>query len=105
MYAISVMGTTGERRTPASSAPVPAARIKALTATPVLIGFGVSTPAQAAEAGRAGDGVVVGSALMRRVLDGATPHGVGREVAALRAALDEGVSAGTAHTEIPGDRG
>jgi tryptophan synthase alpha chain len=111
VYAISVMDTTGERDTLAGSAAVLAARVKAAqveagTDLPVLIGFGVSTPAQAAEAGRAGDGAVVASALMRRVLGGATAHDLGRAVAALRAALDRGVSFGTPtpHTEIPGDR-
>lgn len=71
---------------------------------PVLIGFGVSTPAQAAEAGRAGDGVVVASALMRRVLDGATPDDLRTVVATLRAALDLGVSSATPYAEISGDR-
>ncbi|MCY1138545.1 tryptophan synthase subunit alpha [Actinoplanes sp. Pm04-4] len=55
---------------------------------PVLVGFGISGVEQVAAAGRAGDGVVVGSALMRRVLDGATPRDLGAEVAALRGALD-----------------
>lgn len=106
VYAISVMDTTGERDTLAESAAVLAARLKAATDLPVLIGFGVSSPAQAAEAAGAGDGAVVASALMRRVLDGATAHDLGRAVAALRAALDRGLSRGTPtpHTEIPGHR-
>lgn len=109
VYAVSVMGTTGERDALAGTAAALAGRIKAVTDTPVLIGFGVSGPAQAIEAGRAGDGVVVGAALMRRVLDGATPGDLGRDVAALRhaldtAALDPEVPAGTAYAEIPGHR-
>jgi tryptophan synthase alpha chain len=106
VYAVSVMGTTGERATLGDAAAGLAARIKARTALPVLIGFGVSGPASAAAAGRAGDGVVVGAALMRRVLDGATPAGLGRDVAALRAALDDvEVPAGTAYAQVPGHRG
>jgi tryptophan synthase alpha chain len=107
VYAVSVMGTTGERATLAGSAPELAARVKAVSDRPVLIGFGVSGPEQAVAAGRAGDGVVVGAALMRRVLDGATPGDLFDEVAALRAALDTAsreVSAGTAHAEVPGHR-
>jgi tryptophan synthase alpha chain len=107
VYAVSVMGTTGERETLAGSAAGLAARIKAATTTPVLIGFGVTGPAQAVQAGRAGDGVVVGAALMRRVLDGATPGDLGRDVAALRQALDtiaREVPAGTAYAEVPGHR-
>ncbi|MET8154643.1 tryptophan synthase subunit alpha [Actinoplanes sp. NPDC049668] len=105
VYAISVMDTTGERGTLAGTATALAARVKAVTDLPVLVGFGISTPAQAAEAGRAGDGAVVASALMRRVLDGATPADLGRAVAALRAALDLGVSPGTPHAEVSGHRG
>jgi tryptophan synthase alpha chain len=104
VYAISVMGTTGERDALAGSAATLAARVKAMTALPVLIGFGVSTPEQAAEAGRAGDGVVVASALMRKVIDGATPSQLAADVVAYRSALELEVPAGTAHAEIPGDR-
>jgi tryptophan synthase alpha chain len=108
VYAVSVMGTTGEREALAESAARLAARVKAVTDRPVMIGFGVSTPAQAAAAGRAGDGVVVASALMRKVLDGATPAELGRDVAALRSALDrpeEDSAVRTAHAEISGHRG
>ena len=108
VYAVSVMGTTGERDALAESAAGLAARVKAVTDRPVLIGFGVSTPAQAAAAGRAGDGVVVASALMRKVLDGAIPGDLGRDVAALRSALDEpeeDSAVRTAHAEVSGHRG
>ncbi|WP_051809730.1 tryptophan synthase subunit alpha [Actinoplanes subtropicus] len=87
VYAVSLMGTTGERDTLDDAATRLATRVKAVTDLPVLIGFGVSTPAQAAAAAAVADGVVVASALMRRVLDGATPDELGRDVAALRAAL------------------
>jgi tryptophan synthase alpha chain len=109
VYAISVMGTTGERDTLAASAGVLAARVKALTDRPVLIGFGVASPAQAAAAARVGDGAVVGSALVRRVLDGATPEELRQDVAALRHALDhadlEDSADRTAYAEISGHRG
>jgi tryptophan synthase alpha chain len=108
VYAVSVMGTTGERAGLSGGATALAARVKAASDRPVLIGFGVSGPAQAVQAGRAGDGVVIGAALMRRVLDGATPGDLATEVAALRAALDTAsreVSAGTAYAEVPGHRG
>ena len=87
VYVVSVMGTTGERDSFAASAAVLAARVRAATDRPLLIGFGISTPEQAAAAGRAGDGVVVGAALMRRVLDGATPTEMNQAVRALAAAL------------------
>ena len=85
VYAVSLMGTTGEReRLPASSL---TARLKRVTDRPVLLGFGISTPEQAAAATRDADGVIVGAAVMRRVLDGAGPARVGEFVARLRAAV------------------
>jgi tryptophan synthase alpha chain len=105
VYAISVMDTTGERATLAAPAAGLARRIKAVTALPALIGFGVSTPAQAAEAGRAGDGVVIASTLMRRVLGGARPRELASAVAEFRAALDLEVSPGPPHAEVSAHRG
>lgn len=90
VYGVNLMGVTGERSSLAASASVLAKRLKALTSLPVLMGFGISTPAQAVEAAADADGVVVASALMRRVLDGASPGQVADQVAALRAALDRG---------------
>jgi tryptophan synthase alpha chain len=87
VYAVSVMGTTGERRRLAPSATALAARVKQVTELPVLLGFGISTPEQAAEAAAVADGIVVGAAIMRRVLDGAGPDEAGAFVASLRAAL------------------
>jgi tryptophan synthase alpha chain len=89
VYAVSVMGTTGERDRLAPSAAALAARVKRVTDLPVLLGFGISTPGQAAEAAAVADGVVVGAAIMRRILDGASPAGAGRFVAALRGALSQ----------------
>ena len=88
VYGVSVMGTTGERQSLAGSAAVLAKRLKAITDKPVLLGFGVSTPAHAVDAAAEADGVVVASALMRRLLGGAGPDDLGALVADLRAALD-----------------
>jgi tryptophan synthase alpha chain len=108
VYAVSVMGTTGERTTLGSEAANLVARVRAVSDRPVLIGFGISSPEQAAAAGRAGDGVVVGAALMRRVLDGATPDDLRRDVSALRSALDrveEDQADRATYAEISGHRG
>lgn len=88
VYAVGLLGVTGERAALASSAVVIAERLKAVTDTPVLVGVGVSTAQQAVEASRVADGVVIGSALMRRVLEGSGPAGAGAFVAEVRAALD-----------------
>ena len=90
VYGVSVMGITGERQSLGESAATMGKRLKAATDLPVLIGFGVSTPDQAVEAGAAADGVIVASALMRRMLDGASPDEIGASVGEMRAALDAG---------------
>ncbi len=88
VYGIGIMGVTGERTALATSATLMAKRLKAVTDKPVLIGIGVSTPAQAAEAAADADGVIVGSALVRRLLEGVGPDGAADFVAELRAGLD-----------------
>lgn len=89
VYGVGLMGVTGERAVLAASASVMARRLKAVTDKPVLIGVGISTPAQAVEACEVADGVVVGSALVRRLLDGDGPDGAAELVAAFRSALDQ----------------
>jgi tryptophan synthase alpha chain len=89
IYGIALMGVTGERTSLASSAGLVGRRLKALTDKPVLLGLGVSTPAQAVEAAADADGVIVGSALVRRLLAGAGPDGAAEFVAELRAGLDQ----------------
>jgi tryptophan synthase alpha chain len=90
VYGVNVMGVTGERTTLGEAASVLAKRLKAITDKPVVMGFGVSTPEQAAEVAAVADGVVVASALMRLVLDGGGPDAVGELVSRMREALDAG---------------
>jgi tryptophan synthase alpha chain len=65
-------------------------RCKAATDKPVLLGLGISNPEQAAEAASSADGVIVGSALVRRLLEGGGPEEAGAFIATLRAGLDAG---------------
>jgi tryptophan synthase alpha chain len=88
VYAVSLLGVTGERTAIASTATDLARRVKAVTDLPVLVGVGISTPEQAAEVSRVADGVVVGSALVRRLLDGVGPDAAGAFVAEFRTRLD-----------------
>jgi tryptophan synthase alpha chain len=90
VYGVNLLGVTGERATIGAMAADLGARIKAVTDVPAVMGFGISTPAQAAEVAGHADGVVIGSALMRRVLDGEGPLRLGQAIAELRAALDAG---------------
>lgn len=88
VYAVGVMGVTGERSSLAASAVEIARRCKETTDLPVLVGVGISTPDQAVEVCRVADGVVVGSAIVRRLLDGDGPEGAAKLVASFREALD-----------------
>lgn len=89
VYAVGLLGVTGERATLAASATVIARRLKALTDLPVLVGVGIGTPEQAVEVCEVADGVVVGTAVVRRQL-AEGPEGVGRLVGSFRTALDRG---------------
>ncbi len=89
LYVMSAMATTGPAAEPDDErAWAVAARALRHSPRPVLIGFGIDTPDRAAAAARHADGVIVASALMQRVLDGATSGEIGQAVAELRAAVD-----------------
>ncbi len=90
VYAVGRMGVTGEQAVLADSARQVAARIQAHTDLPVCVGIGVSTPDQAATVCEVADGVIVGSALVRRLLEGGGPDGAAEFVGSLRTAIDKG---------------
>jgi tryptophan synthase alpha chain len=88
VYGVALMGVTGERERLAAEAVEMGRRCKAVTDRPVLVGVGISTPEQAVAAAGAADGVIVGSALIARLLRGGGPEDAHAFVADLRAALD-----------------
>jgi tryptophan synthase alpha chain len=88
VYAVARMGVTGEQTALSGGAAEVSGRVRAVTDLPVCIGVGISTPAQAVEACRVADGVVVGSAIVRRLLDGGGSEAAASFVGELRAALD-----------------
>jgi tryptophan synthase alpha chain len=86
VYLISRLGVTGARDELPRELPDTIARLRAATTLPICVGFGVSTPTQAASVARLADGVVVGSAIVR-----AADESVARAaelVRSLRAAID-----------------
>lgn len=87
VYAASTMGVTGARTSVSGDAENLVARTRAVTGQPVCVGLGVSTPEQAAEVGRYADGVIVGSAFVRMVLEADSPGQAASEVAALAAGM------------------
>jgi tryptophan synthase alpha chain len=88
VYAVGLLGVTGERDHLADSAVAMARRLKAVTDLPVIVGVGVSNAAQAAAAVRVADGVIQGASVVRRLMEGG-PEAVGAYVAEVRAAIDE----------------
>jgi tryptophan synthase alpha chain len=92
VYATALMGVTGARTRVSQQAPELVARVRAIDPDmPVGVGLGVGTGAQAAQVAAFADGVIVGSALVRCVLD-APDLAAGQErLRALSAELAEGV--------------
>lgn len=90
VYAASTMGVTGARSAVAGTAHALVDRVRRHTDLPVAVGLGVSTGAQAAEVASYADGVIVGSALVRCLLDTPGPAGVAA-VGALARELADGV--------------
>ncbi|MDQ1666224.1 MAG: tryptophan synthase alpha chain [Actinomycetota bacterium] len=94
VYAASTMGVTGARASVGDAADRLVARTRAVTDLPVCVGLGVSDGAQAAEVASFADGVIVGSAFVRRLLD-APSAAAGRDaVAQLAGELADGVRRG-----------
>jgi tryptophan synthase alpha chain len=89
------MGVTGARTTTSDLAGPLVARTKQVTDLPVGVGLGVSNGAQAAEVAAYADGVIVGSAFVRALLDHPDDHAAGmRALTALTEDLAAGVRRG-----------
>jgi tryptophan synthase alpha chain len=96
VYYVSIMGITGTRSASATDVAGAVARLKRHTDLPVAVGFGIRTPAQAAEVARAADAAVVGSALVSCIADnldaaGKAKPGLVDDVLGLVRSLAEGV--------------
>lgn len=87
VYLISRLGVTGTRDELPTDLEQTIARVRVETSLPVCVGFGVSTPDQAAGVARLADGVVVGSALVRAA--GESVDAALALAAALRRGIDE----------------
>ena len=89
IYALSRTGVTGAHGGPSANIAELVASIKAHTDVPVCVGFGISTPEQAAMVAESADGVIVGSAIVKQVeLNQENPaEAVGKFAAPLIAAI------------------
>jgi tryptophan synthase alpha chain len=70
LYFVSVTGVTGARKADPAEIGAQVKEIRARSHVPVVIGFGVSTPEEAKALGKLADGVVVGSAIVKRIAEG-----------------------------------
>ena len=96
VYATAVMGVTGARTATSDLAAPLVERTRAATDLPVCVGLGVSTGDQAAEVASYADGVIVGSAFVRTLLDHPDDRSAGlRALADLTGELADGVRRGS----------
>ena len=89
IYGVAAMGVTGERQTVSGVPRRLADRIRTVTDTPLVMGVGIGTPEQAAALAPHVDGIIVGSALVRRALDSDNPI---PEIASATRALARAIS-------------
>jgi len=95
IYATAVMGVTGARASSSDLAGPLVERARAVTDLPIGVGLGVSNGTQAAEVAAFADGVIVGSAFVRRLLDAGADRQKGLDsVAELTRDLADGVRRG-----------
>lgn len=93
IYLVSLTGVTGARAELPAELPAFVARVRAYTrgAIPLAVGFGIGSPESARAVGQLADGVIVGSALIKRIADPATAEQEARTfVRSLRDGLDSG---------------
>src|SRR5436305_3940312 len=67
IYYVAIAGITGTRSADAASVSTAVARLRRFTELPIAVGFGIRSPAQAAEVAKAADAAVVGTALVDRL--------------------------------------
>ncbi len=85
LYCVSLLGVTGVRSSVSERAASVVALVREVTDRPALVGVGVSTPEQAVEISTFADGVIVGSAVIRAVLE----DGIDAAIALVKAMREE----------------
>jgi tryptophan synthase alpha chain len=94
IYCVAVTGVTGARREVGADLPRLLERLRERTAVPLVVGFGVSTPEQAARVAHIADGVIIGSALIDAVSAAAGPEAACRAASELIVAASDAIAAG-----------
>jgi tryptophan synthase alpha chain len=88
LYASARMAVTGASSDEGDGARV-VANVRGVSDIPVYVGIGITTPQQAADIAVVSDGVIVGSALVKVILDGGSAHDIENFVRSFRDAIDE----------------
>lgn len=89
IYCVSVAGVTGARTSLSADLPDFLGRVRLRTRMPLAVGFGVSTPEQAAEVAVHADGVIIGSRLITLVRDAPDIEAACRSIESLLAEVNE----------------
>ncbi|MBD3401910.1 tryptophan synthase subunit alpha [candidate division GN15 bacterium] len=97
VYLVSIAGVTGARRELPASLTTMIRAIRTASPVPVAVGFGISTPEQAASVGREADGVVVGSALIDCIDRAGSPSASITRAADFIATLRRGLNRSETH--------
>jgi tryptophan synthase alpha chain len=92
VYIVSTTGTTGERKQLPPELRDLAARVREASPVPTAVGFGISTPEQAAEVGEIADGVIIGTRLVRAVDEAGSPEKAAAEVSAFLTEVRDALS-------------
>ena len=85
IYYVSITGITGSELLLDGSMEVLISNIRKYTDKPIAVGFGVSTPEEASAVARISDGVIIGSAIVKRLLN--SPDGLKQYLSSLREAI------------------
>lgn len=95
IYGVADMGVTGERAEGSPHVRALSGRVRELTKVPLVFGVGISTPAQAAAIASLADGVIIGTVIVRQVLEApdieSAVVSLGETVRLFKAALRDGV--------------
>ncbi len=88
IYLVALRGVTGARKGLPSDLSSFVKRVRRATKKPIYMGFGISTPRDAAEASTLTDGVIVGSAILKKIASGESPGKIEKYIRSLRRAID-----------------
>ena len=80
IYALSRTGVTGAHSAPSESIETQVAEIREMTNTPICVGFGITTPEQAAQLAGYADGIIVGSAIVRKIQENSNDPNVAKKL-------------------------